>query len=380
METPFIFGKLASDGKFTNREPEISDLINNFRLGTNTILISPRRWGKSSLVDKAAEVISQESPEIVIIKMDLFNIRSEIEFYNELAEKVLRATSGKFEDVIESVRKFFKQLMPKISFSPSPDLEFSLSIDNNELLKQPDEILDLAEKIAVSKNLKIRICIDEFQNIGFFEDHLVFQKKLRSHWQTQQHVAYYLYGSKRHMLLEVFTSPSMPFYNFGSIEFLKKISLDHWKSFIVEQFKNTGKKISPGLAGIIAQNAECHSYYVQQLAQICWLRTSTETTLEIVNESFESLILQLSLLFQNITETLSTNKLNFLKAIIKGEEKLSSKEVIQKYNFGTSANVSRVKQALIEKEIIDQTEGEIQILDPIYKAWLQNFYFINSQK
>ena len=195
-----------------------------------------------------------------------------------------------------------------------------------------------------------------------------------------QKFCYYLYGSKRHMLLEVFTSPSMPFYNFGSILFLQKISLDNWKSFIVEKFSETGKNISPELAEVIAVNTECHSYYVQQLAQICWLRTVKVTNRKIIDESFESLILQLSLLFQNITETLSTNQLNFLKAIINDEEKLSSKEVIQKYNLGTSANVSRVRHALIDEEIIDQTEGEIQILDSIYKAWLKNFYIINSQK
>ena len=153
--------------------------------------------------------------------------------------------------------------------------------------------------------------------------------------------------------------------------------MEDWKSFIVEKFNGTGKKISSELAGIIASNAECHSYYVQQLAQICWLRTVKVTNRKIIDESFESLILQLSLLFQNITETLSTNQLNFLNAIINDEEKLSSKEVIQKYDLGTSANVSRVRHALIDKEIIDQTGGEIQILDPIYKAWLKQFYFIN---
>jgi hypothetical protein len=375
METPFIFGRLASGGKFTNRLPEIETLKSNFETGTNTILISPRRWGKSSLVDKAAEEVIKESPEIVIVKIDLFNIRTEAGFYKELIDKVLKATSGKFEDITESVRKFFKQLMPKISFSPGPDLEFSLSIANSELLNQPDEILDLAENIAVSKNLKIRICIDEFQNIGFFDDPLAVQKKLRSHWQTHQNVAYYLYGSKRHMLLEVFTSPSMPFYNFGSIIFLQKISLENWKSFIVEKFNETGKNITPHLAGTIASDVECHSYYVQQLAQLCWLHTDEETTNEIVEESFDSLIMQLSLLFQNITETLSTTQVNYLKALIFGEVKLSSTEVIQKYSLGTSANVSRIRKALIDKEIIDQTAGDIQILDPIYKAWLQKFYF-----
>jgi hypothetical protein len=292
-----------------------------------------------------------------------------------LAEKILQATSDKFEEIKGYIGEFFKFLIPKISFSPSPDMEFSLSLDDKELLKNPDEILDLAEKVALAKNVQIRICIDEFQNIGFFDDPLSFQKKLRSHWQTHQEVAYFLYGSKRHMLLEVFTSPSMPFYNFGTVIFLGKIKLEHWKSFIVESFRNTGKNIDPELAATITQYTECHSYYVQQLAQICWLRTETEADLEIINESFESLILQLSLLFQNITESLPTSQLKFLKAIINGETKLSSKVVLEKYNLGASANVNRMKNALIDKEIIDQTAGEIQILDPIYKAWLQKYYF-----
>ena len=378
MNTPFVFGRLASDEKFINREAEISTLLDNFRTGTNTILISPRRWGKSSLVDKASEIIQDESPEYVIVKLDLFNVRTEVEFYNKLAEKTLQAISGKFEEIKGYIGEFFKFLIPKISFIPSPDMAFSLSLDDKELLKNPDEILDLAEKVALAKNVKLRICIDEFQNIGFFDDPLSFQKKLRSHWQTHQEVAYFLYGSKRHMLLEVFTSPSMPFYNFGTIIFLEKIKLEHWKTFIVESFTNTGKSIDPELAATIAQHTECHSYYVQQLAQICWLRTETEADLEIINESFESLILQLSLLFQNITESLPTSQLKFLNAIIDGETKLSSKAVLEKYNLGASANVNRMKNALIDKEIIDQTAGEIQILDPIYKAWLQKFYFIKS--
>jgi hypothetical protein len=375
METPFSFGTIASGMQFTNRVEELSQLTEHFKYGTNTILISPRRWGKSSLVNKATEIISEQFPEMIIIKIDLFNVRSEIEFYNELAGKVLKATSGKFEDVIKTAKTFFKQIRPKISFSPSPDVEFLLTLDTDETLRQPDEILDLAEKVAQSKNKKIRICIDEFQNIGFFDDPLAFQKKLRAHWQTHQNTAYVLYGSKRHMLLDVFTSPSMPFYNFGSVIFLQKITLEHWKSFIVERFKASGKRISPHLAGLVAQNAECHSYYVQQLAQICWFRTKVTATEKIVNESFESLILQLSLLFQNLTETLTTGQLNFLKALIAGEKKFSSLEVIEKYGLRSSANISRIKQGLIKKEIIDDTTGKIEILDPIYKAWLQRYYF-----
>ncbi|MFP4471530.1 MAG: AAA family ATPase [Bacteroidales bacterium] len=375
MDAPFIYGKLAKGLKFTNRQKELDELLNNLKYGTNTILLSPRRWGKSSLVEKAALEIEKLDSDIRIVKIDLFNIRSESAFYKEITEKVLAATTGKISEIGDAIREFFRKLIPKVSFLPGADLEFSISIDSQEAKKEPDEILDLAENIAKSKNLKIRICIDEFQNIGYFDDPLAFQKKLRAHWQKHENVSYILYGSKRHMLLEVFASPSMPFYNFGSMMFLEKISQKDWTDFIVKQFHESGKSITADLAADIAGKAECHSYYVQQLAQLCWLRTKKEATKEIIEESFHALIMQLSLLFQNITDTLSTTQVNFLHAVLNREEQLSSKTVISAYHLGTSANVSRIKKALIDREIIDQQKGEIEMLDPVYKAWLTQIYF-----
>lgn len=375
MKLPFIFGKLAQGKTFTNREKELETLLQNFRFGVNTILISPRRWGKSSLIAKASEEIRRTETNVVVISIDLFNIRTEEAFYKELAEKIIIGTSGKFVEISENVKKFFKKIIPKISFSPGPDMEFSLSLDNEEVLKQPDEILDLAENIASSKKIQLRICIDEFQNIAYFGDPLAIQKKLRSHWQKHEHVAYFLYGSKRHMMLDVFSSPSMPFYNFGTMMFLDKITKEVWTSFIMKQFQCTGKMISADHAAMITVYADRHSYYVQQLAQICWLNTKKTATRKIIDDSFNTLISQLGLLFQTITDGLSTTQINFLHAIVSGEKKLSSKDTIKNYQLGTSANVARIKGALTDKEIIDHLEGNIYILDPIYKAWLRTVYF-----
>lgn len=375
MDAPFIFGNLATGPKFTNRRKEIDQLLNNFRYGINTILLSPRRWGKSSLVEKAALEIEKKFPEFKVIRIDLFNIRSEEAFYKELTEQVLAATASKISEISENVRGFFRYLIPRVSFSPGADLEFTITLDAKETKKQPDEILDLADNIARTKKLKIRICIDEFQNIGYFDDPLAFQKKLRAHWQKHENVSYVLFGSKRHMLLEVFASPSMPFYNFGSMMFLEKISKSDWTSFIVKQFNHSGKSIAEETAADIAEKTECHSYYVQQLAQLCWLQTKKKATKDIVAESFHSLTMQLSLVFQNITDTLATTQINFLKAVLNNENQLSSKKVIAEYNLGTSANVNRIKTRLINREIIDQHQGNIEILDPIYKAWLKHIYF-----
>jgi hypothetical protein len=267
--------------------------------------------------------------------------------------------------------------VPKITFSPDAQQEFSFGLNWKEIKNQPDEILDLAENIATEKGIKIVICIDEFQNISYFDEPLAFQKKLRSHWQKHQNVSYCLYGSKRHMLMDVFTSPSMPFYKFGSLMFLDKIPTEYWKDFIQKQFKATGKKINRQQSSKIAMLVRNHPYYVQQLAQLCWFRTEKEVTDQLITEALESLVLQLSLLFQNLTESLSTTQLNFLKAIIDDVKMFSAKETLEKYQLGTSANVNRIKKALIGKEIIDDQGGTIEILDPIFAIWLDAYYFRN---
>ena len=377
METPFVFGKMAFGDDFTDRQSELARLSQNFISGINTILISPRRWGKSSLVAKAATETRENHPDIRIVFIDLFNVRSEEEFYRVLAESVIKATTNKMQEVMAQSKKFFRQIIPKITFSPEHTQKFSLSFDWRDVKNQPAEILDLAERIAESKKLKIVVCIDEFQNTGFFIDSLGFQKTLRSYWQQHQHASYCLFGSKRHMLMEVFASPSMPFYKFGDLMFLEKITIENWEPFIISRFLQTGKSLTTDQAGKIASLVECHPYYVQQLAQICWLRAEKKLTDEVIGQSLESLILQLSLLFQNIMETFSFTQINFLHAVLSGEPHLSSGETIQKYHLGSSAGVSQVKQALISKEIIDSVSGNIDFLDPIFKLWLKRYYFVN---
>lgn len=377
METPFIFGKIASKKNFTDRKVEIDQLITNFSSLVNTILISPRRWGKSSLVERAAEIVSRKDKSIRFCFIDMYNVRTEEQFYNLLAQEVLRISSSKIQELADNARKFIGKLVPKISFSPDSNSEFSLSIDWQELKKQPDDILNLAENIAKEKNIKIIICIDEFQNIAGFEDPLALQKKMRSHWQKHKNTSYCLYGSKRKMLMDVFTSPSMPFYKFGDILFLQKIKEKEWISFIKKRFSETGKNIQSNDAQFLTVLVECHPYYVQQLAQLSWLRTDNICNQTIITVAYESLVMQLSMLFQTLTDNLSNKQVYLLKAIINEAKQLSSKNIIHKYKLGTSANVLKIKQALLQKEIIDIQSGKIDFLDPLFKYWLKKYYFTN---
>lgn len=375
MKTPFVFGRIVKDENFTDREKETGHLATNFISLINTIIISPRRWGKSSLVEKAAGIAIRKNKKLRVCMIDLFSIRREEAFYEALAMGVLKASSSKWQEAVDSARKFLKQIVPRIVLNTDPGNEFSLSFDWNEIKKDPDEILDLAEKIVSQKGLRMVVCIDEFQNIAEFDDPLFFQKRLRSHWQKHQNVSYCLYGSKRHMMLEVFTDHSMPFYKFGDMIFLEKIDTGSWINFICERFSSTGKSISYDQSEQIVKLADNHPYYVQQVAQQTWLRTESKCTEETVNQAFTTIIEQLSLLFATITESLTVNQLNFLKALMAGETALSSAEVLTKYRLGSSATVNRARSALIEKEILDLNAGVISFQDPLYQSWLASEFF-----
>ena len=379
-QAPFVYGRIATSPNFTNRIKEISLLKTNFKTLVNTIILSPRRWGKSSLVRYVTKEMAVSESGLRFCHIDLFNIRTIEEFYLALAKEVLLSTSSRWEESIQNARRFLSRLIPRISFSPDNQNEISFGVSWEDLKKNPDDILDLAQNIALTKQFSIVICIDEFQNIGEFDDPVAFQKKLRAHWQLHDKVAYCLYGSKKHMLLEVFSDSSMPFYKFGQLIFLKKIEVADWIPFITERFSSSGKRIGESEASLIAELTENHPYYVQQLAQQVWLRTQKTCNIQIVEEAHSSMVDQLSLLFISITESLSNTQIGFLKAVISGEVKLSSAEVIKKYRLGTSANVARIKKSLIDKEIIELEEGRIMFQDPAFAFWLERDYFKFNHK
>ncbi len=374
-DVPFIFGRVPATNNFTDREKETKHLKQNFKGLINTIIISPRRWGKSSLVDRVAEnFLSAKSP-VKVCRVDLFNVRTEEDFYHTLAQEVLRATASKWEEMMANAKTFLSALLPQIGFSPDGQSEITFGIAWEKLRRQADTILDLAETIAAKKKIKIVVCIDEFQSVGEFKNSLAVQRKLRSHWQRHQQVAYCLYGSKRHMMLDIFTNSSMPFYKFGDLMFLEKIDTPHWVSFIQQRFKDTRKQISERDARNIAVLADNHPYYVQQLAQQVWLRTKLRCAPDIVMDAYESLVRQLSLLFTNTTETLTITQVNFLKALLTGETQFSAQNTLQQYRLGTSANILRIKKTLEKREIIDIVGSSISFQDPIYRYWLQKYYF-----
>lgn len=370
-EVPFVFGVRVEGDTFTDRKEETKRLKMNFLYGVNTILISPRRMGKTSLVEKVSSMVECES--LKIAKIDAFGCRSENDFINAFATAVVRATSTKWEEWIENAKTFLSRFVPKISIGQDPISDFSIALEYNNSNTVTEDILQLPETIAKRKGIKIVICIDEFQQIADFPDSLTFQKKLRSIWQLQRNVSYCLYGSKKHMMETMFQSQSHPFYRFGDIFYLNKIAESDWVEFICNRFKVTGKEISPELATEICSVTDRYSSYVQQLSWLVWLRTTFRATKEDVEYGIDHMLDACEPLFIQQTESLSSYQMNFLRALTDGVTTgFTRSEVLNNYQLGTAANISRLKKALTEKDLIALTAPKkLQISDPILALWLK---------
>lgn len=370
-EAPFVFGVRVEGNTFTDRKEETNRLKMNFLYGVNTILISPRRMGKTSLVEKVCSLV--ESDTLKIAKIDAFGCRSENDFINAFATAVVRATSNKWEEWMENTKTFLSRFIPKISIGQDPLTDFSIALEYNRANTVTEDILQLPETIAKQKGIKIVICIDEFQQIADFPDSITFQKKLRSVWQLQSNVSYCLYGSKKHMMEKMFQSQSHPFYRFGDLFYLDKISETDWVEYICDRFSVTGKDISRELASEICTVTDRYSSYVQQLAWLVWLRTDKHATKEDVEFGIDRMLDACEPLFIQQTESLSAYQMNFLRALANGVHTgFTRSEILDTYQLGTAANISRLKKALTEKDLIMMTAPKkLEISDPILALWLK---------
>ena len=369
MKMPFVYGVAAEEMYFTDREKETFRLTMNFENGLNTIIISPRRWGKTSLVNKVAEQMKNHS-EIRIVRMDAFSVRTPEDFYRMFATEIIKQTATRVEEWMENAKRFLSSLVPVVTMSADPMNPVSFSL-KSVVSNYGEEVLSLPERIAKEKNIHIIICIDEFQQIGELNDSVTFQKKLRSVWQHQHSVSYCLYGSKRHLLMNMFGSRSYPFYKFGDMIFLERIPIQYWYEYIQKRFEQAGKNISSEMIDQIYAYVDGNSSYVQQLSWLVWARTTNDVNEEILTDAQQDLLNQNHALFMEQMNGLTQYQIRFVRAVMDGKAlEINRKDTIEEYELGSSANIATIKKALQKKELIEIEGKDIHFSDPIFIHWL----------
>lgn len=373
-ESPFQYGKLATKENFIDRVSERASLKQMLFSGINVALISPRRWGKSSLVKMAMDELTAERKDVKVCYLDAFSIDSVEDFYSKFASSVIACTSSKIEKAWGDAKKYLGGIIPGLTVSDGLNDIFTINFKHDPLKESRTQILNLPEKIASDKGIRIIVCIDEFQQLAEMDGYSELEGKMRSAWQYHRNVSYCFYGSKKHMMMQIFNDSQKPFYRFSEIMFLGKIAQADWVPFIVGGFSKTGKSISEEHAANICEHTERHSWYLQQLSYFIWSDTDKVVTDEIMNRAYRRIIDTNAPMFMSDIEKLTASQREMLKAIIAGETHLSSANARQKFNLGNLTTITRNKKVLETKAFIDTNDGELEISDPIFRAWFSEKY------
>ena len=372
MEKSFVYGIAVTEYNFTGRSAETRRLKANFEAGINSILISPRRWGKTSLVDHVCRQFVDN--DIITVRLDIFGCKTEYDFYNMLAVAVLKQTASKVQLWMDEARDFLARLTPKIGIPIDPTSEISVSLGITPETHTPEEILNLVETIATRKKRHIVVCIDEFQQVGEFDNTKEVQAKLRSVWQHHHYTSYCLYGSKRHMMSKIFLNRSMPFYQFGDLLWLQKIPTNDWMDYIISHFETAGKHISEQMVERICETVDNYPSYVQHLALILLnhLPQGGSVTEDMMPSAISELISTNEALYMQQVEPLSGYQMNLLKAIVSGiHSGYNEKRVRSMFDLGSPSNMVRLRDALIERDLVYSEMQQLHLTDPVFGLWFK---------
>lgn len=373
MKKPFVYGELAEDENFIDRIDDRSQLKTFLCNGINVTLISPRRWGKSSLVKATMKEIMDERNDTVVCFIDAFRLNSEKEFYNAFASSVVNSVATTLDKGMELVRNYLKNFSARLKLK-GPLIDVEVDLHQKDSAINVEELLNLPQKLAQERGMHVIVCIDEFQKLAEFPEWKSMEGMLRSVWQQQQDVTYCLYGSKRHMLMDIFTNSNKPFYRFGQTLYLKKIESRYWIEYIVNTFRETGKEISEEYAARICSTMENHSWYVQQFSFFIWAATDTVVTEEIMQRQLQSVLDTNMPVFEAETERLAASQVAMLRAVADGEQRLNSADAVSKYHLGGPQSITRNKSVLIRMDILEKQDGKLVFVDPLYKLWFMKTF------
>lgn len=351
MNNPFKFGSVVDEPYFTDRINELANIKHSMNSANHIVLISPRRFGKTSLVKKAIKEINR--PSIFI------NLQMAVSVEN-LASLLLKEIFKlrPFEKVKHLMTHF--RVIPTIStnpFSDAVDVSFQPSLDTTAIL---EDAFALLEKVSSPTNRIITV-FDEFQEIMGIEKGL--DKRLRAIMQEQQNINYIFLGSQESMMTQIFERKKSPFYHFGMLMHLDKIPYDDFMQYITQRLPLKYDTQAKDIAKDILNTTLCHPYFTQQLASQVWeILTYSDVKEDIVKEAVEQLTIIHDLDFERLWMNFNKTDKYILLNLAHKKQPSSTR------SLPTSTIYSSVKRLMQMGYIIKINEYEIE--DPFFRNWL----------
>jgi uncharacterized protein len=376
MDNPFVYGEVVPDEAFVDREPELDRLVADLGSGQKVFLISPRRYGKSSLIRRTLESLRRRGALAVEVTVSSYS--SYLAFLEGYA-RAIASVESKWDRARTWLMEGISSTRPEIRYEPKESglgrfsVAFPQVTTARDVNRLANEVFTLPGKLATERKRTVVIALDEFQAIDSFNGGAV-EHALRAAAQHQRQVGYVFAGSEP-SLMDKMIGPRRPFYKAGPVMRLQKISPTLFGDFIEQRFVKTGMKPEAGVAEAIVDLAGNLPYDVQRLAHEAWddvrARGGKKVTLEDLHGTLTRLLSEQETIFEALWQRLTLQQRATLRAVVlQGGREIHSADTRFRHRLGGPSTIQKSLAALTKQDVLLKEGPRYVVVDSLLREWV----------
>jgi hypothetical protein len=377
MENPFVYGEIVPGAAFANRVVELERLTTDLAAGQKVFLISPRRYGKSSLVRHALAALGRR--RIATLEVTVSSYSSYVAFLEGYA-RALVGLETRLDRARSWLGELFSTIRPEVRIDAKPGGSGALALSfpsvrtARDASRLADEVFALPGRIAERLGRRLAIALDEFQAVASFDGGSV-EHALRAAVQQQRQVGYVFAGSEP-SLMEQMIGAKRPFYKAGPVMRLERIPPDEFAAFIETRFRDTGVRPDADLGAAIVDLAGNLPYDVQRLAHETWDDVTTgrrrRAGLDDLHATLRRLLDEQDTLFEAVWQRLTLAQRATLRAVVleQGREILGA-DTRTRHRLGGASSVQAGLAALVRQDLVArEPDGRYLVVDSLMREWV----------
>ncbi len=372
-DNPFRFGALALDEAFTDRERELDELVADVRNGQDVVVLAPRRYGKTSLVRRAAERLRRG--RVLVAQVDLMTTPTPAKLADRLARAIHDDVATPLLRARERARVFQSlRVRPTVTVDPE-DGSLSFSFDLSAAAPEDtwdtlERLLELPAALAAERGRKVALVFDEFQEVLDIDARL--PRLMRAVFQAQPEVAHVYLGSRRHMMRRLFADEQEPFWRSAKQVTLGVIAPELWVPFLRERFAGTGRRLDDAaLDGALAITGG-HPYATQELMYFLWQATPRRgvTDAARLEEALAGVLRSEHAHFSLLWGRAAGAQRRLLLALARERGHPLSGAYRARHRLPAASTVQRALETLERDEVVVRDSGLARIAEPFLAEWL----------
>jgi len=374
LANPFRFGALARDESFTDRDDEIAELLSDARNGQDVVIFAPRRFGKTSLVDRVAQRLVGD--RVLVGQINLMRTPTKERLAEKLAATVYEDIAGPLTRVKDFGARIFRglRITPTMTLDPETGaLSFGFGAGHlpEDVDATLERLFELVAQVAAERERGALLILDEFQEVIELDPQL--PKLLRSVLQEQPEVGHFYLGSKRHMMERIFNDENEPFWRSAKQLELGPIPPGPFGDFIERRFADTGRRVDPTVVAQILTITGGHPYATQELCYFLWEETPPRraATAERLDAALERALRSEHTHFSLLWDRASANQKLVLQALAREPGHPFAEDYRRRHALRAVSSTQKAVEALARDELVGRDRGRAWIAEPFLAEWIR---------